>query len=120
MGGLGKIIVVNIDIIYSIKKYYTGSGSIGRGFKGEFRRWSLQPGKYFHKEVPAKVLSVRTQRAHEVPQAKVLSVSRPNADSPLRNWRWDNLPQNCATYHALFPFSWTEYRQPLEKVYCQF
>lgn len=109
-------LIISKDCLISFL-YRTGCGSIGRGFKGEFRRWSLQPGRYLHRDVQANVLSVRSYRANTAPQAKVLSVNSPSPDSPLRNWRWGELPQRCATYHALFPFSWTEYREPLENVY---
>ena len=36
-----------------------GGGAIGRGFRGEFRRWSITPGRYRHSVIAGNAFSVR-------------------------------------------------------------
>ncbi|KAJ1433363.1 beta-Glucocerebrosidase 2 N terminal-domain-containing protein, partial [Ochromonadaceae sp. CCMP2298] len=91
-----------------------GGGSIGRGFRGEFRRWSLTPGRYVHRTVVADAFSLRVQRGDQT-WSVVLSVHPPSISSPLASWDW-SLPRSCATYHALFPRSWTVYESPVPDV----
>eukprot|EP01038_Epipyxis_sp_PR26KG_P012239 gene12239-16403_t len=88
-----------------------GGGAIGRGFKGEFRRWSLFPGRYIHQPVPCDTFSIRVKRGNEI-HSKVLSCQRPTADNNLSCWDW-NLDESCATYYALYPFSWTVFKAPV-------
>lgn len=101
-----------------------GGGSIGRGCQGEFRRWSLFPGRYIHKIVHADVFSIRVKR-NGVIHATVLSVhppenstsnSMPGMDcSLLSTWDW-SMGKDCATYYARFPLSWTVYENPVPGV----
>jgi non-lysosomal glucosylceramidase len=88
-----------------------GGGSIGRGWRGDFRRWSLRPGFIHEKVVSADQFSLYVRRGKETPQAVVLSPVRP-ADGTLSAWNWELNPA-CATYHALFPRAWTVYEEPL-------
>lgn len=92
-----------------------GGGCIGRGFRGEFRRWSIYPGKYVHHNVEADVFCVRVKRKNGTVHSKVLSVCEPSHDSGsclTHTWDW-TMPPDCATYHALFPMSWTVYENPV-------
>lgn len=91
-----------------------GSGSIGRGFRGDFRRWSLNPGRYSHQVVESDVLCVRVKHGNKV-EARVLSVVPPPSESCLNSWGFDMKP-SCATYYARFPFAWTVYEDPVTHV----
>lgn len=91
-----------------------GSGSIGRGFRGDFRRWSLNPGRYSHQVVESDVLCVRVKHGNKV-EAKVLSVVPPPSESCLSSWSFDMKP-SCAKYYARFPFAWTVYEDPVAHV----
>lgn len=104
-----------------------GGGSIGRGYKGEFRSWSLTPGKYIHRTVRANQFSVRirfpslgtvyTRVLSHLPSSESLPflsrMSTPSCDLPpplMSNWGWGRLNQSQCCYHALFPRSWTVYK----------
>ena len=101
-----------------------GSGSIGRGFKGEFRRWSLRPGRYIHRVISSDVFCIRVKRGDDV-YAKVLSVTQPSADggadnnntmtSTLNSWDWSLASSTyCGgTFYGLHPRSWTVYENPV-------
>lgn len=88
-----------------------GSGSIGRGFKGEFRRWSIHPGRYIHKAIAADVFVIRAKIQNTI-YTKVLSLLQPEKSSCLHSWDW-TLPSECGTYHALFPRAWNVYNDPI-------
>ncbi|EWM29848.1 beta- gba2 type family protein [Nannochloropsis gaditana] len=97
-----------------------GGGCIGRGFRGEFRRWNLNPGKYRHKVVAANQFSVRVLRKGQAPVAQVLAVGDGRETDGLRAWRWGMDPR-VGTYHALFPRAWTVYEEavPLVRLTCR-
>jgi non-lysosomal glucosylceramidase len=88
-----------------------GGGSINRGWRGDFRRWTIRPGFIDHQVVDADQFSLRVQRESEPAQAIVLSVQKPQEKS-LSSWNW-NMDPTCGTYHALFPRAWTSYTGPL-------
>ena len=99
-----------------------GGGAIGRGARGEFRRWSLSPGRYRHTVVHANQFSVRLSSGGDeggCPAATtaVLS-SEPLGEIPasLSSWSWGSDPKidlsSRSTYHALFPRSWTVHKDP--------
>lgn len=48
-----------------------GGGAMGRGFAGEFRRWSLHPGRYAHRVVPADQFSIRVRYANGAVRSQV-------------------------------------------------
>ncbi|GMH77869.1 hypothetical protein TrST_g12461 [Triparma strigata] len=89
-----------------------GGGAIGRGFRGEFRRWSITPGRYRHSVIAGNTFSVRVGG-----KAVVLSMEAAN-DIPrsMKTWTWGSSPDidlaARSTYHALFPRSWTVYSDP--------
>jgi len=88
-----------------------GGGSIGRGWRGDFRRWQLRPGNYSHRVVWADQFSLWVQRPEEAPRAQVLFPGSP-PDNSLSAWQWNLAPQG-ASYRALFPRAWSLYEQPL-------
>ena len=87
-----------------------GAGTIGRGWRGDFRRWQRRPGIYHHGVVAADQFSLFVQRPGQAAQARTLYPGRP-AGRSLSAWQWDMNPA-CGTYHALYPRAWTVYEQP--------
>jgi len=88
-----------------------GGGSINRGWRGEFRRWTIRPGFVHHQVVDADQFTLRVKRENEPARAIVLSTQKPQGEA-LSSWKWDMEPV-CGTYHALFPRAWTSYDNPL-------
>ncbi|CAK9258863.1 unnamed protein product, partial [Sphagnum jensenii] len=99
-----------------------GGGSIGRGFRGEFRRWQFIPGVCEEGPVLANQFSVFVTRQKEGGgEKKISSVLAPGRPQELEgikddqlgisSWDW-NLDGQHTTYHALFPRAWTIYEGP--------
>jgi non-lysosomal glucosylceramidase len=93
-----------------------GGGSIGRGWRGEFRRWTLRSGYVHQAPAWANQFSVYVERegSQENRAAQVLFPGEPD-NGTLQSWNW-NLPAEGNTYHAFFPRAWTEYAQPLPDI----
>lgn len=90
-----------------------GAGSIGRGYRGDFRRWQLIPGSCDEAPILANQFSVFVSRQGEKNYASVLFPGCPkelkqNQNSGILSWDW-NLDGQHSTYHALFPRAWTVY-----------
>ncbi|XP_074588013.1 uncharacterized protein LOC141843888 [Curcuma longa] len=91
-----------------------GSGSISRGFRGEFKHWQIVPGSCEMSPVMANQFSIFISR--EGGNKKYSSVLAPghheglkkNGDLGISAWDW-NLTGQHSTYHALFPRAWTVY-----------
>ncbi|XP_023000039.1 non-lysosomal glucosylceramidase [Cucurbita maxima] len=104
-----------------------GSGSISRGFRGEFRQWQIIPGTCEASPVMANQFSIFISR--DGGNKKYASVLAPGqhegigkaGDSGISSWGW-NLDGQHSTYHALFPRAWTVYDgepDPELKVSCR-
>ncbi len=87
-----------------------GSGSIGRGWRGDFRRWQLRSGAIQNQPVYADQFSLFVQQADQPGMAKVLFPGEP-ADGTLAAWQWE-LQNDQGRYEALFPRAWTTYTDP--------
>ncbi|XVF38038.1 hypothetical protein REPUB_Repub20aG0063300 [Reevesia pubescens] len=91
-----------------------GSGSISRGFRGEFRQWQIVPGICDTSPVMANQFSIFISR--DGGNKKYSSVLAPGhheglgkaSDEGISSWGW-NLSGQHSTYHALFPRAWTIY-----------
>ncbi|KAI3430132.1 Heme O synthase [Psidium guajava] len=91
-----------------------GSGSISRGFRGEFRQWQIIPGIREGSPVMANQFSIFISR--DGGNKKCASVLAPGQheglgkqdDCGISSWGWNLSGQN-STYHALFPRAWTIY-----------
>lgn len=91
-----------------------GSGSISRGFRGEFKNWHIIPGLCESSPVMENQFSIFVSR--DGANKKYSSVLAPghheglkkNSDSGISSWDW-NLSGQHSTYHALFPRAWTVY-----------
>lgn len=84
-----------------------GSGTIGRGFSGEFCRFQLRPGMYEYNTVLANqfIVTIKDVTNKTLFQSLLSSYSRPNKD--LISWRSDINPEVC-DYTGLYPRAWTE------------
>ncbi|KAL6523824.1 hypothetical protein OROHE_016362 [Orobanche hederae] len=89
-----------------------GSGSISRGFRGEFRHFQILPGTCETSPMMANQFSIFISR--EGGNKKYASVLAPgqhevkSTDHGISSWGW-NLTGQHSTYHALFPRAWTVY-----------
>ncbi|CAK7336249.1 unnamed protein product [Dovyalis caffra] len=107
-----------------------GSGSISRGFRGEFRQWQIVPGICESSPVMANQFSVNLYLSQPTiyllhalifisrdggnkNYASVLAPGQHEGigkagDQGISSWGW-NLSGQHSTYHALFPRAWTIY-----------
>ncbi|PRQ35927.1 putative glucosylceramidase [Rosa chinensis] len=91
-----------------------GSGSISRGFRGEFRQWQIIPGVCDGSPVMANQFSIFISRdGGSKNYASVLAPGQHEGlgkagDQGISSWGW-NLGGQHSTYHALFPRAWTVY-----------
>ncbi|PKA54158.1 hypothetical protein AXF42_Ash018168 [Apostasia shenzhenica] len=91
-----------------------GSGSISRGFRGEFKHWQILPGSCEMSPIMANQFSIFISR--DGGHKKFSSVLAPGhhegikkyGDQGISSWDW-NLNGQHSTYHALFPRAWTVY-----------
>ncbi|XP_011073769.1 non-lysosomal glucosylceramidase [Sesamum indicum] len=91
-----------------------GSGSISRGFRGEFRHFQILPGTCETSPVMVNQFSIFISR--DGGNKKYASVLAPgqheglgkSSDQGISSWGW-NLTGQHSTYHALFPRAWTIY-----------
>ncbi|XP_062080549.1 uncharacterized protein LOC133785317 [Humulus lupulus] len=90
------------------------SGSISRGFRGEFRQFKIVPGLCEGSPVMANQFSIFISR--DGGHKNYSSVLAPDkhegigkvGDQGISSWDW-NLNGQHSTYHALFPRAWTIY-----------
>ena len=89
-----------------------GSGTIGRGFRGEFCRWQLVPGQCDYTSVPADqfIVTVHNMKGDCLYQS-VLGGSGVRPKGAPSSWQWKVKPEDCL-YCALYPRSWTVYNIP--------
>ncbi|KAK9081357.1 hypothetical protein Syun_031136 [Stephania yunnanensis] len=91
-----------------------GSGSITRGFRGDFRQMQIIPGLCEPSPIMANQFSIFISR--DGGNKKYASVLAPGQheglgkpdDHGISSWGW-NLSGQHSTYHALFPRAWTIY-----------
>jgi non-lysosomal glucosylceramidase len=91
-----------------------GSGSIGRGWRGEFRRWQLRSGYVQNPPVWADQFSLFVRHKDQKGRAVVLFPGAPREQS-LSRWEWASRHLD-AEYQALFPRAWTTYDDPLPDI----
>ncbi|WOK98959.1 non-lysosomal glucosylceramidase [Canna indica] len=91
-----------------------GSGSISRGFRGEFKHWQIIPGSCETSPIMANQFSIFVSRdgGHKN-YSSVLAPGeheglKKKGDLGISSWDW-NLTGQHSTYHALFPRAWTVY-----------
>ncbi|KAK3911068.1 Non-lysosomal glucosylceramidase [Frankliniella fusca] len=88
-----------------------GGGTIGRGYRGEFCRFQLRPGRVEYNTVPANNFIVTVQDSqNKTVYQKVLS-TYPKPKKQLSAWEWD-FDGSQAEYTALYPRAWSVFRIP--------
>ncbi|XP_052161898.1 uncharacterized protein LOC127779204 isoform X2 [Oryza glaberrima] len=103
-----------------------GSGSISRGFRGEFKHWQIIPGSCEMSPVIANQFSIFITRGGNKKYSSVLAPGQHDSlkksnDDGISSWDW-KLRGDRSTYHALFPRAWTVYDgepDPELKVSCR-
>lgn len=100
--------VENAQQIYGVPLGGIGSGSIGRGFRGEFCRFQLKPGMYEHETVDADqfIITIKKSDGETVLQS-LLSTYKMKGGC-LQDWQSLIDPSKCK-YTGLYPRSWTEF-----------
>eukprot|EP01119_Soliformovum_irregulare_P022256 TRINITY_DN757_c0_g1_i1.p1 TRINITY_DN757_c0_g1~~TRINITY_DN757_c0_g1_i1.p1 ORF type:complete len:910 (-),score=236.24 TRINITY_DN757_c0_g1_i1:44-2773(-) len=89
-----------------------GSGSIGRGWRGDFARWTITPtGLMQLGAVEADQFSVRIKREDTKPITTTLYPGRPKSPILQSAWEW-KVTGLKSNYYALFPRAWTTYQEP--------
>jgi len=100
-----------------------GSGSINRGWKGDFVRWNLASGIVSNQVIDTDKFSVfinfTDSQYNNIPgasitsskKAVVLYPGKPKSNLNLDVWNW-NLKGDNSCYFGLFPRAWTVYEEP--------
>ncbi|KAG2312367.1 hypothetical protein Bca52824_023924 [Brassica carinata] len=94
-----------------------GAGSIGRSYKGEFQQFKLFPKVCEEAPILTNQFSVFVLRPGGVNYSTVLCATSPESvngrteDSGIESWDW-KIKGDKSTYHALYPRSWTVYKEP--------
>ncbi|XP_037772896.1 non-lysosomal glucosylceramidase-like [Penaeus monodon] len=102
------ITMMNGKQMYGVPLGGIGSGTIGRGFRGEFCRYQMVPGIYEYHTVMANqfIVTIRDPKGNTLYQ-KVLSVHS-KSKKGLGSWDW-GFSGADALYCGLYPRSWTVY-----------
>ncbi|XP_013405855.2 non-lysosomal glucosylceramidase-like [Lingula anatina] len=111
---IDQVKVVPYQPIYGAPVGGIGCGTIGRGFRGEFCRFQMVPGIYQWHVVEANQFTVCVRRKGQTVYQQVLSPHRPKGPG-LTAWNWA-FHGEYATYHALYPRSWTTYDLPGQNI----
>uniref|UniRef100_A0A0A9Z3A6 Non-lysosomal glucosylceramidase n=4 Tax=Lygus hesperus TaxID=30085 RepID=A0A0A9Z3A6_LYGHE len=88
-----------------------GAGSIGRGFKGEFCRFQMDPGNYKYEDVIANqfIVTVYDEQGNPLYQKVLSTFHKPGCfDRALSSWDW-TFPASNVHYTALYPRAWYMY-----------
>eukprot|EP00090_Calanus_glacialis_P001049 TRINITY_DN10747_c0_g1_i1.p1 TRINITY_DN10747_c0_g1~~TRINITY_DN10747_c0_g1_i1.p1 ORF type:complete len:818 (-),score=118.10 TRINITY_DN10747_c0_g1_i1:399-2852(-) len=89
-----------------------GSGTIGRGFRGEFCRFQMVPGIYEYNTVPSDqfIVSIHNSKGDCLYQS-VLGGKGQRPKGAPSSWEWLGKPED-SLYCALYPRAWTVYNIP--------
>ncbi|KAL3286494.1 hypothetical protein HHI36_000999 [Cryptolaemus montrouzieri] len=108
----GKSIIMDYICPQRAKRIYgvpiggIGSGTIGRGYRGEFCRFQLKPGLYEWNTVDANQFIVTIKDEHQKTIFHSLLSTFPK--NTLKSWESFIEADKCK-YTGLYPRSWTEY-----------
>ena len=98
---------VQVYAVHGVPIGGIGSGTIGKGWRGDFNRWQRIPGIYHRDPVKANQFSVFVKPNGKNAKSIVLTPDV-QQNNFLSAWNWNFDGQN-STYHALYPFAWTKY-----------
>eukprot|EP01060_Flectonema_neradi_P000082 TRINITY_DN10069_c0_g1_i1.p1 TRINITY_DN10069_c0_g1~~TRINITY_DN10069_c0_g1_i1.p1 ORF type:complete len:856 (+),score=82.28 TRINITY_DN10069_c0_g1_i1:69-2636(+) len=92
-----------------------GCGSFGRGWRGDFRRYSTGSSTtgvvYISDDTPHTCFSICTNtRSSKTPSGRVLKVAS-SGDNPTASVRYLNPSNSCESY-SLYPRAWSVYDSP--------
>ncbi|KAG0715972.1 Non-lysosomal glucosylceramidase [Chionoecetes opilio] len=102
------ITMMNGKQMYGVPLGGIGSGTIGRGFRGEFCRYQMVPGIYEYQTVKANqfIITVRDPKGNTLYQKVLSTHSQPKKG--LASWEW-GFNGADGLYCGLYPRSWTVY-----------
>lgn len=93
-----------------------GGGNIGRGWRGEFGRWSIIPGFPNYSIIDADQFSAYISQPDGTGLATVLNPTKPPKSSKVgKAWNFGMSGKRCKNY-SLYPQSFTTYSEPDPKV----
>lgn len=99
--------------IYGVPCGGIGAGTIGRGFRGEFCRFQLNPGMYSYDTVWANAFHIRIRQNGTTVFQSVLGSRTSDEGGRKEGKHWDYaIPDEHIHYHALYPQSWTTFELP--------
>ncbi|VDL18281.1 unnamed protein product [Hymenolepis diminuta] len=101
---------LRVPPIYGVPLGGIGCGTIGRCFRGSFRRSSLVPGRYCYEVGAADQFILTIKKEEKMVYHQVLSCSAQNVQG-LKSWKWSP-PTEFGEYIGLYPRSWTVYSFP--------
>nr|CDS31171.1 non lysosomal glucosylceramidase [Hymenolepis microstoma] len=101
---------LRVPPIYGVPLGGIGCGTIGRCYKGSFRRSGLVPGRYCYEIGAADQFILTVKKKGNVVYHQVLSCYTQNVEG-LKSWKW-SLPTEYGEYIGLYPRSWTVYNFP--------
>ncbi|GJQ71601.1 hypothetical protein Trydic_g11303 [Trypoxylus dichotomus] len=110
----GKEPVMNYIKLQRAKQIYgvpiggIGCGSIGRGYRGEFCRFQLRPGRYEYETIEANqfIVTIRDKDKNTLFQSTLSTYSK--EFKKLKAWK-SLINDNKCSYTGLYPRAWTEY-----------
>ncbi|XP_076067444.1 non-lysosomal glucosylceramidase [Oratosquilla oratoria] len=107
--------MMNGKQMYGVPLGGIGSGTIGRGFKGEFCRYQMIPGIYEYNTVMANqfIVTIRDPKGNTLYQKVLSPYSRPKKS--LGAWDW-GINAEDSLYCGLYPRSWTVHNIPEQKI----
>ncbi|BES90672.1 Non-lysosomal glucosylceramidase [Nesidiocoris tenuis] len=94
-----------------------GAGSIGRGYKGEFCRFHMEPGEYKYSDVIADqfIATIYNEKGERLYQKVLSTCYKPKWYSCLLDgWDW-SFPAKDLHFTALYPQAWYEFYIKNEK-----
>ncbi|KAK9730432.1 Glycosyl-hydrolase family 116, catalytic region [Popillia japonica] len=110
----GKEPVMNYIKLQRAKRIYgvpiggIGSGSIGRGYRGEFCRFQLRPGRYEYETVEANQFIVTIKDKNKKTLFQSVLSTYLKEFKKLKTWKL-LLDDSKCNYTGLYPRAWTEY-----------
>ncbi|EUB58430.1 Non-lysosomal glucosylceramidase [Echinococcus granulosus] len=103
---------LTVPSTYGVPLGGIGCGTIGRGYKGEFCRSSLIPGRFNYDVGVADQFILTVWKDGTCVYHQVLSTSGPaKGVQGLHSWKWSMSPQ-VGNFIGLYPRSWTVYEFP--------
>lgn len=88
-----------------------GGGNIGVGYRGDFRRWSLYPGRYEHNVVYSNQFLIWCKRRDVIETAILQSYDEDDEGNAIRG-----VPSENIHYHGLYPRAWRVFHNAVSNI----